>query len=56
MTDIQWRVSSYSHGNGACIALAGALDRLRDSKNPGPVLRADVVALIGAVKADRFNR
>jgi hypothetical protein len=56
MTANNWRVSSYSHGNGACVALAGTLDRMRDTKNPGPQLHANVTALISAVKANRFNR
>ncbi|HEX7658476.1 MAG TPA: DUF397 domain-containing protein [Pseudonocardiaceae bacterium] len=50
---VVWRKSSHSAGdNGACVELAGTLDRLRDSKNPtGPVLLADVPALVRGLKA-----
>ena len=43
---VVWRKSSHSAGdNGACVELAGTLDRLRDSKNPtGPTLAVDPAA------------
>jgi Domain of unknown function (DUF397) len=52
-----WRKSSRSGGdNGDCVELAGTLDALRDSKNPdGPVLRADLGALLDAVKTGRLG-
>jgi hypothetical protein len=50
---IAWRKSSRSVQNGACVELAGTLDRLRDSKNPaGPTLTADVRVLVTAIKAN----
>jgi hypothetical protein len=53
----RWRKSSYSGTETNCVELAGSLDRVRDSKNPGgAVLRVDVVALLGAVKSGRFER
>ncbi|HEX7657839.1 MAG TPA: DUF397 domain-containing protein [Pseudonocardiaceae bacterium] len=50
---VRWRKSSRSGSGGAqCVELAHTLDGVRDSKNPtGPVLRADVPALVQAVKA-----
>jgi hypothetical protein len=55
--EVGWRTSSYTQSNGACVELAGTLDRLRDSKHhTGPVLGADVAALVAAVKADRITR
>lgn len=52
----EWRKSSYSQGNGACVEVAAALDRVRDSKNSaGPVLRADVATLVAVVKAGSFD-
>nr|WP_184732107.1 DUF397 domain-containing protein [Saccharopolyspora phatthalungensis] len=57
MIEYEWRKSSYSHQNGACVELASTLDRLRDSKDPdGPTLRVDVPAFIKAVKVGRFDR
>jgi hypothetical protein len=54
---VVWRTSSYSQANGACLELAGTLDRLRDSKHrTGAVLHADLAALVAAVKADRLTR
>jgi hypothetical protein len=54
--ELGWRTSSYTQGNGACVELARTLDRIRDSKHrTGPVLNADLTALIAAVKADRLH-
>jgi hypothetical protein len=53
----RWRKSSHSGTESNCVELAGTLDRVRDSKNPGgPSLRVDVVALLGAVRSGRFAR
>jgi hypothetical protein len=47
----QWRKSSRSNNGSDCIEVSGSLDQLRDSKNPdGPVLRANIAALIDALK------
>ncbi|GDY31509.1 DUF397 domain-containing protein [Gandjariella thermophila] len=41
----------------SCVEVSGTLDAIRDSKNPtGPVLRADVTALVRAVKAGKLDR
>lgn len=50
---LRWRKASYSGGNGGnCVDLAHTRGHIRDSKNPaGPVLCADVGALLDAVKA-----
>lgn len=54
----RWRKSSFSGGeNDACVELAGALDAVRDSKNPtGPILRADLRGLLAAARQARFDR
>jgi hypothetical protein len=57
MTGPRWRKSSHSQSNGACVELSNTLDKIRDSKNPaGPTLRADVAALVRAVKSGRLDR
>jgi hypothetical protein len=54
-TSPRWRKSSYSGQEANCIELAHTLDVLRDSKNPnGPALRADVPALLDAIKDGRI--
>ena len=52
-----WRKSTYSGSQSNCVELAGTLNRVRDSKNPtGPTIRADLGALVAAVKAGQFDR
>jgi hypothetical protein len=52
-----WRKSTYSGSQSNCVEVAGTLDRVRDSKNPtGPTIRADISALVTAVKAGQFDR
>jgi hypothetical protein len=57
MSDLTWRKSTYSgtsDSNADCVELA-AHGAVRDSKNPdGPVLSADITALVAAVKAGRI--
>lgn len=49
----EWRKSSRSSGTGQCVELSRH-GLVRDSKNPsGPVLAADVAALVSAVKSAR---
>jgi hypothetical protein len=51
-----WRKSSYSGAQNACVELTATLDRVRDSKNPaGPVLRVALGPLFAQVKAGRFG-
>lgn len=54
----RWRKSSFSHGNGACVEVAGTLTAVRDSKNPaGDVLIVGAfAAFVDAIKRDRFAR
>jgi hypothetical protein len=50
-----WRKSSFSGGNGECVELANT-GAVRDSKNPeGPVISADLDALVSSVKAGRLE-
>jgi hypothetical protein len=56
MSDLTWRKSTYSgtHEGGDCVELA-AHGAVRDSKNPdGPVLNADITALVAAVKSGQI--
>lgn len=55
--NVVWRKSGRSGGDGGnCVELA-YVGAVRDSKNPaGPVLRADLAALLPAVKAGQFDR
>lgn len=51
----RWRKSSHSGGNGQCVEVAD-FGAVRDSKNAGgPVIRADIRSLVGAVKAGRLD-
>jgi hypothetical protein len=51
-----WRKSTYSGSQSNCVEIAGTLNRVRDSKNPtGPTIRADIGALVAAVKAGQFD-
>ncbi|UVS76965.1 DUF397 domain-containing protein [Actinokineospora sp. UTMC 2448] len=48
MPQTRWRRSSRSQNGANCVEVSpGAI---RDSKNPGPTLTADIPALIAAVK------
>jgi hypothetical protein len=50
-----WRKSSRSQNTTTCVELA-YLGLVRDSKNPaGPMLRADLPALVAAVKSGRLS-
>ncbi|MPZ80288.1 MAG: DUF397 domain-containing protein [Actinophytocola sp.] len=51
-----WRKSSFSDTGNGCVEIACTLSAVRDSKNPeGPQLGLDVRALVGAVKAWRYQ-
>ena len=50
-----WRKSSRSASHSNCVEL-GSTGAVRDSKNPaGPMLAADVSALVAAVKSGRLD-
>ncbi len=50
---LRFKKASYSAGQSACLEVAHTLGQVRDSKTPnGPTLRADIHALITAVKND----
>lgn len=55
----RWRKSSYSGGNGgACVEIMSDGHRIvaiRDSKNPGPTLTADMQALLTAIRSGEIN-
>jgi Domain of unknown function (DUF397) len=58
MDHLRWRTSSRSGNGENCVQLAVNSDGvlIRDSKNPiGPVLRADLVALLAEVKSGRLD-
>ena len=56
MNDNDWRKSSYTNTNGTCVEVFRELSQLRDSKDHhGPALRADVRALVAAIKDDRLE-
>jgi uncharacterized protein DUF397 len=58
MSDIQWRKSSRSVSQGACVEVTYA-GLVRDSKNPaGPALavgRRNFAVFVAALKANRFS-
>lgn len=51
----RWRKSSFSEGANNCVELAH-VGAVRDSKNPGVVMRVELSALLDAVKAGHFDR
>jgi hypothetical protein len=51
----RWRKSSFSGAQGECVELAH-LGAVRDSKNRRAVIQVDLKALVGSVKAGRFDR
>jgi hypothetical protein len=56
LSTARWRKSTHSGGNnGACIELS-SIGAIRDSKDPhGPALRADLSALVAALRAGRLD-
>ena len=46
----RWRKSTRSPNGSTCVEVAGTLKALRDSKNTGPTLQADVPALVRFAK------
>jgi Domain of unknown function (DUF397) len=55
LSGARWRRSSRSGMQSNCVELANA-GAVRDSKNPGPALPADLAGLLSAVKTGRFDR
>jgi hypothetical protein len=43
---MDWQKSSFSGTGGNCVEIRHDLGALRDSKNPGPALEADVRQLV----------
>jgi hypothetical protein len=56
--DQRWRKSRRSASGEACVELSGALDAVRDSKNPsGPVLSvAGLTALVRDARSGKLDR
>ena len=55
MTNVQrtWRKSRFSAEQTDCVEVAGALNAIRDSKNPdGDVLVVDVAAFVRLMKTE----
>jgi Domain of unknown function (DUF397) len=53
---MKFRKSSFSDNNGAeCVEVAGGLNALRDSKNPGDLLVVNLQSFLTAVKSDRLS-
>ncbi|HEX3780984.1 MAG TPA: DUF397 domain-containing protein [Pseudonocardiaceae bacterium] len=50
-----WRKSSYSQGANNCVEVVSTRDRVRDSKNPGPVLTVDLAPLLAAIRNGRLH-
>lgn len=50
-----WRKARASTNAQACVEVHGSGEWLRDSKQPGPVLRCDMAGLIAAVKAGQIG-
>ena len=59
LAGVTWRKSSRSGSQSDCVEVArtATVGAVRDSKNPtGPTLRADLAALLPAVKAGLLDR
>ncbi len=58
MTETRWRKSRFSGGGQTnCVEVAHGLDALRDSKSTrGPILAANVRALVASIRQGRFDR
>jgi hypothetical protein len=56
--DQRWLKSSYSTNGSDCVEINGAVDMVRDSKNPdGPILPvAGLTTFLSDVKSGRFDR
>jgi hypothetical protein len=53
--NVRWRKSTYTNAIGNCVELAHTQNLVRDSKHRGPVLAADVSALLVAIKDDQIT-
>lgn len=54
--NLDWRKSARSQNSSNCVEVHRNLGALRDSKNSaGPVLRADLVALVAAVRSGQLD-
>jgi hypothetical protein len=52
---VSWRKSSKSQASSNCVEARSDLAALRDTKNPGPSIQADVRALVNAVRSGRIG-
>jgi hypothetical protein len=52
---MEWRKSSFSGNSGDCVEVRQDLAAVRDSKNPGPALAADLSRLLAAVKSGKLD-
>lgn len=52
---VSWRKSSRSQNASECVEIRNDLSAIRDTKNPGPSIRADVSALVRAIRAGRVG-
>lgn len=61
MTDLKWRISSYSASNGSCVAVADLGDRvaIRNSNSPDRTMLAlspaSVAAFVAACRIAEFD-
>ncbi|MBP2322123.1 hypothetical protein JOF56_002508 [Kibdelosporangium banguiense] len=55
MTTGSWKKSSHSQNGGDCVEVRADLGAVRDTKNPDQSIRADVRALVNALRSGRLS-
>lgn len=53
---MNWRKSSFSGDSGNCVEIRQDLAAIRDSRNPGPTLPAELTRLLATIKAGNLPR